>query len=79
MKPITGLTSEILIRVAQIGYDCTPNFELYAPGQLSLENRIGVALLESEIFRQACKSEHIDVKQWKRVMKNENTFIKGKL
>ncbi|GJJ11070.1 hypothetical protein Clacol_005301 [Clathrus columnatus] len=66
VKPITGLTSAILIRVAQIGYNRDTEFEVNAPGQLSLEDRIAVALFENDVLRKACQNENIDMKEWKK-------------
>ncbi|KAF8589602.1 hypothetical protein K439DRAFT_1404832 [Ramaria rubella] len=63
IKPIRGLTSAILIRTAQIGYACQPAFELNAPEQPSLAERIAIAIQSEESLRNACREEGIE-KDW---------------
>ncbi|KAF8512128.1 hypothetical protein JB92DRAFT_340107 [Gautieria morchelliformis] len=60
VKPIFGLTSAILIRTAQIGYARDPEYELCAPGQASLEDRIAIAMQQQETLRKACRDEGIE-------------------
>ncbi|KAI0774717.1 NUDIX hydrolase domain-like protein [Trametes elegans] len=59
-KPIFGLTASILIRVATIGYGRDPEFEPYAPGQPTMQQRIAHALRYDPIFREAERAEGID-------------------
>ncbi|KAI0650863.1 NUDIX hydrolase domain-like protein [Trametes meyenii] len=59
-KPIFGLTASMLIEVAIIGYGREPDFESYAPGQLSMQRRIAQALRRDPVFREAALSEGID-------------------
>lgn len=77
IKPVFGLTAyvsllpsmmslmlsfrAILIRVATIGYAREPDFEIYPPTAVSNEGRIAYALLNREIFRDACKKENINL------------------
>ncbi|KIJ57297.1 hypothetical protein M422DRAFT_23355 [Sphaerobolus stellatus SS14] len=63
VKPVSGLTASILVRVALIGYSQDPEFELDAPGQISLEERVARALKENEKLKEACRAEGID-KDW---------------
>ncbi|KAI0751196.1 NUDIX hydrolase domain-like protein [Daedaleopsis nitida] len=59
-KPIFGLTASILIRAAAIGYGHEPDFELYAPDQPTMEQRIAFALRYDPVFREAEIAEGID-------------------
>ncbi|KAH9931777.1 NUDIX hydrolase domain-like protein [Amylocystis lapponica] len=59
-KPIFGLTAAMLIRVATVGYGREPDFELYAPGQPTLEQRLAHALKHHPVFRKAARREGID-------------------
>lgn len=52
-----------MIRVAQIGYGRDPDFELMAPGQTSLEERIAYVIKHDERLREACIAEGIE-KDW---------------
>lgn len=47
------VTSAILIRVAMIGYGRAPDFDIVAPGQPPMIERIDYALKHSQRFRQA--------------------------
>ena len=49
-----------MIRTAQIGYARDPEFELYAPRQASLEDRIAIAMQQEESLRNACQAEGIE-------------------
>nr|XP_031858243.1 uncharacterized protein CI109_006386 [Kwoniella shandongensis]KAA5525315.1 hypothetical protein CI109_006386 [Kwoniella shandongensis] len=40
VKPVYGLTAAILIHAASIGYDQPPSFQLLAPGQKTMQERI---------------------------------------
>ncbi|KAI0355435.1 hypothetical protein OH77DRAFT_1424933 [Trametes cingulata] len=59
-KPIFGLTAAILIKVATIGYGREPDFEPYAPGQPTTQQRIAHALRHDPVFREAELAEGID-------------------
>ncbi|KAI9057635.1 hypothetical protein FKP32DRAFT_1762267 [Trametes sanguinea] len=59
-KPIFGLTASILIEVASIGYGREPDFEPYAPGQPTWQQRIAHALRYDSVFREAERAEGID-------------------
>ncbi|KAI0371495.1 hypothetical protein BV20DRAFT_941868 [Pilatotrama ljubarskyi] len=59
-KPIFGLTAAILIKVATIGYGREPDFEPYAPGQPTMQQRIAHALRYDAVFREAERAEGID-------------------
>lgn len=49
----TFVASAILIRVAMIGYDRAPDFDIAAPGQPPMIERIDYALQHSQRFRRA--------------------------
>ncbi|EMD40315.1 hypothetical protein CERSUDRAFT_110918 [Gelatoporia subvermispora B] len=59
-KPIFGLTASILIRAATIGYGREPDYELNAPGQPSLPERLAYALRNHPVLREAALKEGID-------------------
>ncbi|KAJ3482911.1 hypothetical protein NLI96_g6674 [Meripilus lineatus] len=59
-KPIFGLTASILIRVAIIGYNRDPDFEVLAPDQAPQQARIAAALKTHHVFREAMQSEGLD-------------------
>ncbi|KAI0832854.1 NUDIX hydrolase domain-like protein [Trametes gibbosa] len=59
-KPIFGLTASILIKVATIGYGREPDFEPYAPGEPTTQQRIAHALRHDPVFREAERAENID-------------------
>ena len=40
VKPVYGLTSAVLIRVAIVGYARDPAFEMSAPGELDMRHRV---------------------------------------
>ncbi|KAF8523974.1 NUDIX hydrolase domain-like protein [Hysterangium stoloniferum] len=63
VKPVYGLTSSILVRTAQIGYAKDPDFQLNAEGQLSIRDRITIAMRVEESLRHACEAEGIE-KDW---------------
>ncbi|EKM60046.1 uncharacterized protein PHACADRAFT_250912 [Phanerochaete carnosa HHB-10118-sp] len=80
IKPVYGLTSAILIRVAAIGYAQSPAFEPYAPGQWSKQKRIEHAMRWHPVFRKARWSERIvypgeeeGFEEWIRT--NEGTLL----
>ena len=50
----------ILIHTAQIGYARDPAYELNAPGQASLLDRIAVAIQQEASLQQACQEEGIE-------------------
>ncbi|KAI0337966.1 hypothetical protein BDW22DRAFT_1363550 [Trametopsis cervina] len=62
-KPIYGLTSAILIRVATIGYDQEPDYELYSPNQWSNEQRLAYAMSHSKVLIEAQIKEGLDPKK----------------
>lgn len=51
---------QMLIRVASIGYGREPDFELCAPDEPGMEQRIAYALRHDPIFRAAAAAEGID-------------------
>jgi len=61
VKPIYGLTSSIMIRVARIGYKRRPDFEVKAPDQPSWNERIIYALKNKQDVREAAVRQGIDV------------------
>lgn len=75
----TYIYRAILVRVAQIGYCRDPDFELYAPGQLSLEDRIAMALSKDDILRKACETERVDMVPWNKEIQTGRRLAKGML
>ncbi|KAI0089363.1 NUDIX hydrolase domain-like protein [Irpex rosettiformis] len=59
-KPIYGLTAAILIWVAVVGYGRRPDFDLFAPGQWSHEQRVAYVMKHNPVLREAQKKEGID-------------------
>ncbi|KAI5116234.1 hypothetical protein M0805_003296 [Coniferiporia weirii] len=57
IKPVYGLTASMLIRVACIGYARAPDFEIAAPGQPSMSERIDYALRHDPKFVEAAAEE----------------------
>lgn len=73
IKPVYGLTAAILVRTATIGYGHPPAFEVYAPGQWSMQKRVEHALRWNAVFREARWRERIvypgeeeDWEEWRR-------------
>ncbi|KAG8982667.1 hypothetical protein FRB94_007980 [Tulasnella sp. JGI-2019a] len=68
IKPLFGLTAAILVRVALIGYgpEIVPEFDVLAPDQLSMKDRIAFALTTVPSLAEACKKEGIKVKPIQR-------------
>lgn len=65
VKPLFGLTAAILLRVAIIGYasaDVQPDFDVEAPDQRSMRERITWAMMNEPNLVEACKEEGISVK-----------------
>ena len=60
--------SAILIRVATIGYAREPDFEVHSSHELSIEERIAWALLNRQVFKDACEKERIDLRFAKKVV-----------
>jgi len=69
IKPVFGLTAAILIRVATIGYAREPDFEVHSSEELSVEERIAWALLNRNIFRDACENEGINLRSAEKIVK----------
>ncbi|KAF8805986.1 hypothetical protein BYT27DRAFT_7339260 [Phlegmacium glaucopus] len=69
IKPVFGLTAAMLIRVATIGYAREPDFEVQAPNELSIEERIAWVLLNRKVFRDACERESIDLRPAEKIVK----------
>ena len=65
-----------MIRTAQIGYARDPEFELYAPGQASLEERIAIAMQREESLRNACRNEGIEA-DWAASYDSRGLISKG--
>ncbi|OCH89988.1 hypothetical protein OBBRIDRAFT_812908 [Obba rivulosa] len=59
-KPIFGLTASILIRAAIIGYGREPDYEVGAPGQPPLPERLAYSLKNHPVLREAAQKEGID-------------------
>ncbi|KAK8847499.1 hypothetical protein IAR55_005357 [Kwoniella newhampshirensis] len=60
VKPVYGLTAAILIHAASIGYDQKPSFQLSAPGQRTMNQRIEYAIRHpngSAALRRAVEAE----------------------
>ena len=43
-----------------VGYGRQPDYELFAPGQLTREQRLAYAMKHNEVLRQAQKEEGLD-------------------
>ncbi|KAG8938715.1 hypothetical protein FRC04_007917 [Tulasnella sp. 424] len=64
VKPLFGLTAAILLRVATIGYaDVRPDFDIEAPDQRSMQERLFWAMLNEPKLVEACKKEGIQMKR----------------
>ncbi|KAG8933560.1 hypothetical protein FRC02_011575 [Tulasnella sp. 418] len=63
VKPVVGLTAAILLRVAVAGYDAPAMFEMEAPNQLPMEERIRYALETIPVLMEACRKEGIKVRR----------------
>ena len=61
--------SAILIRVATIGYAREPDFEVHSSEELSVEERIAWALLNRNVFRDACENEGINLRSAEKIVK----------
>ncbi|KAG9050523.1 hypothetical protein FS837_004707 [Tulasnella sp. UAMH 9824] len=65
VKPLSGLTAAILLRVAIIGYasaDLQPDFDVEAPDQRSMRERIAWAMMNEPKLAEACTKEGISMK-----------------
>ncbi|ORY30329.1 NUDIX hydrolase domain-like protein [Naematelia encephala] len=68
VKPVYGLTAAILIHAARIGYAKEPEFDLLAPGQLSMQQRIqwdinnGQGPLARAVQIEGLKDDWVDTK-----------------
>ena len=75
IKPVYGLTSAILIGVAIVGYARDPAFDMFAPGQLDMQQRIenafkwGKAAIREARWREGVvySGEEADYKRWETV------------
>ncbi|KZT62842.1 hypothetical protein CALCODRAFT_478751 [Calocera cornea HHB12733] len=59
IKPVFGLTAAILVRAAEIGYGRPPEFEVMAPGQKTIRERIAWALRHVPRLREGAEKEGI--------------------
>lgn len=55
------MNSAILIHVATVGYAREPEFEVYAPGQETMERRIEYAVRHKKAFRKAVEERRVGV------------------
>lgn len=80
IKPLFGLTAAIVIRVACIGYgpEIEPEFDVEAPDQLSMRERIAFALTTVPSLSEACEREGIKVKALQRAKAEKMVKRKGK-
>lgn len=81
IKPLFGLTAAILVRVAVIGYgpESQPEFDLEAPGQLGMKERISFAMNTAPALVDACKTEGIEVRRVKQIWKQSHLPTRSKL
>ncbi|KAL5507696.1 PCD1 [Sanghuangporus vaninii] len=62
IKPVYGLTASILIRVAEVGFGRSADFEINAPGQPSMTERVDYALRSHPKFIEAFEEEELNAK-----------------
>ena len=78
----SSLHSAILIRVAIIGYGRQPEYELYAAGQWSQEQRIAYVMKNNPILREAQKKEGLNpdkIPEPESLEGLQNVAVKSKL
>ncbi|WVO16635.1 hypothetical protein L204_104314 [Cryptococcus depauperatus] len=64
VKPVYGLTAAILIKTASIGFDQCPDFNIHAPGQKSMEERLEYEIRHtSSALRRAVEAEGL-INDW---------------
>ncbi|KAG8855850.1 hypothetical protein FRB96_006672 [Tulasnella sp. 330] len=80
IKPLFGLTAAIVIRVACIGYgpEINPEFDVEAPDQLSMRDRIAFALTTVPSLSEACEREGVEVKPIQKIKDEKIGKWKGK-
>ncbi|EIM88046.1 uncharacterized protein STEHIDRAFT_55559 [Stereum hirsutum FP-91666 SS1] len=86
VKPVYGVTSAILIHIAAQAYRHPPAFDIQAPNQPSMHERIAWALLHVPQLREACEKEGVDpvlaadgwIKEGRRVGKEERNTDRGR-
>ncbi|KAG8898843.1 hypothetical protein FRB99_007127 [Tulasnella sp. 403] len=79
MKPLVGLTAAILLCVASIGYGLPP-FDIEAPDQLSMKERIAYALSTVPILVEACKKEGIYIRRSRQTSQvDHHSMVRSKL
>ncbi|KAM6496455.1 NUDIX hydrolase domain-like protein [Amanita muscaria] len=81
IKPVIGLTAAILIRVAEVAFSRLPSFELRAPGEPTMVQRLAWAMVTRPVYRRAFEEEGMDV-DWDLVRwlgEGEGEGEKGKL
>ncbi|KAG6836965.1 hypothetical protein H0H93_000357 [Arthromyces matolae] len=66
IKPVFGLTANILIRVSTIAYGHPPEFDVNPPNAPSLRTRLAWTVISKPDFREAFKRENIKV-DWDRL------------
>jgi coenzyme A diphosphatase NUDT7 len=73
----------IMVRVASIGYAQEPLFELRAPSQPTMSERIAWVFAHDHAFRKAAEEEGIDVEEClrksRRMMKQKEKVMGRKL
>ncbi|KAG6888518.1 hypothetical protein C0995_007761 [Termitomyces sp. Mi166 len=83
IKPVFGLTANIMIRVSTIAYGRPPEFDVYPPGVKppTLKERLAWALLSRPQLREACQKEGLGV-DWDRLRRiagvKEDAKVQGK-
>ncbi|TDL30152.1 hypothetical protein BD410DRAFT_759351 [Rickenella mellea] len=79
VKPVFGLTAAILIKTATIGYARAPEFDLYAPGQPGMQERILHALRNGPKFQEALEREREEMEKERKGRKKGDGRRKGKV
>ncbi|EGN94964.1 hypothetical protein SERLA73DRAFT_187238 [Serpula lacrymans var. lacrymans S7.3] len=63
IKPVFGLTANILIHTAMVGYARTPDFEVQPPSAPSMAKQIAHAILSGGALRAAYDAEGLDAER----------------
>ncbi|KNZ72582.1 Nudix hydrolase 15, mitochondrial [Termitomyces sp. J132] len=83
IKPVFGLTANIMIRVSMIAYGHPPEFDIYPPDidTPTLKTRLAWAMLSRPQLREACQKEGLQV-DWDRLRRiagvKEDTKVQKK-
>ncbi|KDQ15532.1 hypothetical protein BOTBODRAFT_31849 [Botryobasidium botryosum FD-172 SS1] len=60
IKPVFGFTAGILLHTAMVGYGTKPDFEVDAPGQRTMPERIEYALENNQVLKEAVEKERAE-------------------